>query len=517
MTKILTPFKVGALVLVATGAFLAFFTFVQKGGFGGKESIRTWAYFSDATGLGPKSRVQIAGIPVGEVSRIELDGLRARVTLEIRRDVPLKVDARLTKRSQSILGDFLLDLYPGSPDAEPMPDGGEIRRVIDKGQVDEVFDRLNQITEDISHVTASLRNVLGGEQGSDSLETILQNLVKISASMDQTIGQAGEKLTTVLSNFESFSDDVRGMTAGQEQTVHEVVTNVKVITEDVRDVLRMAKRVMGAGEGELRDSVASLKVTLARLDQALRNMESVTAKVDRGEGTLGRLVNDKRMGDSLAQVVDDASDFVGRVTELQTEVSLRSELHLNQRGAKNYLQLRLIPKPDKYYFFEIVDDPRGVTTEETVQRLPPDASEREQQTVVTTRQQLKFTAQFAKRYYFLTLRFGITESTGGVGANLHFLDDALTLRMDLFEFSAQNKDYPRLKGFVNYSFLNHLFITAGVDDALNRTVYDTDLLSPGARSLGSRRLISGRDFFLGGGFYFTDDDLKALISVVPSP
>ena len=62
-----------------------------------------------------------------------------------------------------------------------------------------------------------------------------------------------------------------------------------------------------------------------------------------------------------------------------------------------------------------------------------------------------------------------------------------------------------------------LFITAGIDDALNRTIRDGDLLSPNAQDLASRRVISGRDIFIGGGFYFTDDDLKALISVIPSP
>ncbi|MFN7133462.1 MAG: MlaD family protein, partial [Myxococcales bacterium] len=335
MSKLITPFKVGLLVLATVAAFLVFFTFVRKGAVRGDEALRVFAYFDDATGLGTKSRVQIAGIPVGEVSEIKLEGTRAKIWLRIRRDVPVKVDATLTKRSQSILGDFLLDLNPGKPASAPMPDGGEITRVVDRGQIDEVFERLSKITDDISQVTGSLRKVLGGEEGTESLETIVNNLVKVSASMERTIGESGEKLNRVLGNFEAFSSDVRAMTAGQEQTVHQVVTNVRAITEDVRDVLQMAKRALGAGEGELRDSVASLRVTLGRLDESLKNLQSVTEKVDKGEGTLGRLVNDQRMGENLANVVDDASDFVGRLSQLQTEIALRSEFHLNQRGTKN--------------------------------------------------------------------------------------------------------------------------------------------------------------------------------------
>jgi phospholipid/cholesterol/gamma-HCH transport system substrate-binding protein len=517
MRNLVTPFKVGLLVLVAGAAFLVFFTFVHESGLGDEESVRAWALFDDASGLGLKSRVQTAGIAVGEVTAIRLEGTRARVELRIRRDVPVKVDAVLYKRSESVLGDYLLDLVPGSAEAAPLPDGARIVQVVDRTGMDEAFDRLNRIAGDIQAVTSSLRQVLGGEEGTDNLQTIVQNMVELSANMDRAIGGSSEKLNAILTNLEAFSADVRSITAGQEQNYDRIVANVRGATEDVRDVLRTVKQVLGSGEGELKESVASLKATLARLDSTLRNVESVTAKIDEGEGALAQLINDRELGDQLRTTMGDASDFVGKVVGVLTEVTLRSEFHLNQRGAKNYLQLRVIPKPDKYYLFEIVDDPRGKLTEETVLRLPPDADQRELQTQLATRQGLKFTAQFAKRYYFATLRFGIIESTGGVGANLHFLDDALSLNVDLFEFSAQNKDYPRLKAFMNFSFLGHLFLTAGIDDALNRTLRDRDLLSPEVRDIASRRLISGRDLFLGAGVYFTDDDLKALLAAVPLP
>ncbi|MBI5546351.1 MAG: MCE family protein, partial [Deltaproteobacteria bacterium] len=446
-----------------------------------------------------------------------LQGTLARVTLRIRRDLGLRTDATLSKRSESMLGDYLLDLTLGTEQAPLMPDGGQIKVVYDKTGLDQTFDKLNTIAVDIQAVTTSLRQVLGGEAGAGNLQSIMENMVKLSTSMDQTIRGSGEKLNEVLANLEGASGAVRDITFSEGENYRQIVANVRGATEDVREVLKTVKQVLGSGEGELKESVAGLKQTLARLDQSLQNVESVTGKIDRGEGALGTLVNDKRMAEDLSQTVADASEFVNRVAGLMTEVSLRSEYLFKQRGAKNYLQLKLIPKPDKYYFFEIVDDPRGMTVEETVQRLPPDSDQRELQTVITTRQQLKYSAQFAKRYYFVTLRFGIIESTGGVGANLRFLDDSLSITADLFEFTATNKDYPRLRAYLNYSFLGHLFVTAGVDDALNRTLYDTDLVNPAARDLATRRLVSGRDYFVGGGLFFTDEDLKAILSAVPLP
>ncbi|WP_338022070.1 MlaD family protein [Archangium gephyra] len=61
----------------------------------------------------------MAGLPVGEVESIKLEGTRARVTVRIRRDIPMFEDATLAKRSESLLGDYLLDLNPGTEMAPP--------------------------------------------------------------------------------------------------------------------------------------------------------------------------------------------------------------------------------------------------------------------------------------------------------------------------------------------------------------------------------------------------------------
>src|ERR671925_2252752 len=107
-------FAVGLLAAVCGVAFLIAFTFFRKGGYSEKDTYVVYAYFEDATGLTWKSRVQIAGIQVGEVERITLVGNRARLDLRIRRDIDLRADACVTKRFPSaLLPDALLDATPG--------------------------------------------------------------------------------------------------------------------------------------------------------------------------------------------------------------------------------------------------------------------------------------------------------------------------------------------------------------------------------------------------------------------
>ncbi len=508
MKKLVTPFRVGLLVLVAGGFLFGFILFTRKGGLDKDESIQVYAYFRDAAGLGAKSRVQIAGIPVGEVENVQLEGVRARVTLRIRRDVNLREDAALFKRSESLLGDYLLNLNPGSEVTPAMQEGGEIKKVVDMEGMEAVFASLSAITADIQQVTAALRDVLGGDKGAGSMERILASLVRLSESVDITVRASAERLDAILRNFEGVSADVRGITASNEESVGKIVSNIEAITQDTRLVLATVQSVVGSsGQGDLKDSVAGLKQTMARLDKTLSNVEEITSRVNRGEGAVGALMADKRLGQKLTESVEDLTDFSSRLTGLQTEVGLQATYLMEQRTSKNSLTLRLAPKPDKYYLLELVDDPRGISETQLVQSNPPSSGEPVVQQQKITREGFTFSAQFAKRYYFTTLRFGIIESTGGIGADFHFFKDHLMLRMDAFNFSVDELRYPRLRASLRAQAFDRLFVTAGFDDILNDP----------RREANTRRMIAGRDFFFGGGIYFTDDDLKSMLPVLPTP
>ncbi|MCY1078347.1 MlaD family protein [Archangium lansingense] len=508
MKKLVTPFRVGLLVIVAGGLLFGFVLFTRKGGLGEDEALQAYAYFRDASGLGPKSRIQIAGLPVGEVESIKLEGTRAKVTVRIRRDVAMYQDATLAKRSESLLGDYLLDLNPGTEMAPPLQEGEEIRRVVDVQGMEAVFASLSQITSDIQQVTGALRDVLGGDKGAGSLERIVENLVRVSDAVDLTVRASSERLDAILRNVEGVSSDVRGITASNEESVNHIVQNIEVITRDTREVLSTVNKLVGSGgEGDLKDSVASLKQTMSRLDKTLANLEDVTTKVKNGEGPVGTLLTDKRLGQKLSESMEDLSDFSSRLTGLQTEVGIQATYLMEQGTSKNMLTLRLAPKPDKYYLLELVDDPRGTVETQYVQTNPPSSGEPVIQKQTITKESFKFSAQFAKRYYFTTLRFGIIESTGGLGADFHFFKDHLKLSVDAFNFSVAELRYPRIRTSLRAQAFDRLFVVAGMDDILNDPRRDTN----------TRRMLAGRDFFFGGGVYFTDDDLKALLPVLPTP
>jgi phospholipid/cholesterol/gamma-HCH transport system substrate-binding protein len=517
MKKIVTPFRVGLLVIAAAGILFWFLTFVKKGGMKEDESVTVYALFRDASGLNQRSRIQIAGIGVGEIIDIRLEGMKARTTLRIRKDLKVREDATITKRSESLLGDYMLDLSPGTEGARVLQDGDEIKRVIDAQGMEQLFESLTTITSDIQAVTGALKNVLGGEQGAGSLEQIVRNLVQLTEAVDRTIRDSASKLDQILANVEGVSGDVRRLTGRESDNISSIVNNIEVISRDVRDVMATVKKIVGENEGEVGTTVSSLKETLAKLDRSLANIEEVTNQVKEGKGAVGAILNNERLAQKLTDTVEDVADFAGRLTGLELEVGVKTDFLTTQNAAKTFLHVRLVPKPDKYYLIEVIDDPRGSVETIYTQQNPPNAGSPTVQKQTITREAIKFSAQFAKRYSFLTLRLGIIESTGGLGADLNlpirfpwysrWLEDALVLKVDAFNFSIEAMRLPRLRATLRFTPFEHIYVNVGVDDIPNTPTRD-EL---------TNRLIAGRDFFVGAGVYFTDADLKSLLPILPSP
>lgn len=76
--------------------------------------VQLFARFRDASGLPVGSRVVLAGLTVGEVSAVEIDGQRGRVWVALRDDLEIWSSAVVTKKASSTLGEHYLELEPGA-------------------------------------------------------------------------------------------------------------------------------------------------------------------------------------------------------------------------------------------------------------------------------------------------------------------------------------------------------------------------------------------------------------------
>jgi phospholipid/cholesterol/gamma-HCH transport system substrate-binding protein len=142
------PWIFGAFIvlLLAIGTYLAFAKKLPWSSPG----YELEATFQNAATLRETAPVRIAGVNVGQVTNVEGDGGLVRVTFTVDEDGrPIHEDAEVEIRPRLFLeGNFFIDLDPGSPSAEELPDGGDIpmTQTATAVQLDEVLTALQAPT-----------------------------------------------------------------------------------------------------------------------------------------------------------------------------------------------------------------------------------------------------------------------------------------------------------------------------------------------------------------------------------
>ncbi|MSP23629.1 MAG: MCE family protein [Myxococcales bacterium] len=472
--------KVGAMTVGLCAALFAGYRFVSRASDTGS-GYTVWAHLPDVTGVAPRSRVMVSGVQVGVVDDIALADGKPRVDIRMRPEYPLYADAAIGKRATSLIGEYFIVLTPGTRGLERIPDGGEVTHLMQDATFESLQNQLKDILLDVKGITKSLHDTVGSDTGQKKLESVLDHLASMTEQLDKTVTENRENVRATLESMRGISADTRPELAAILANIRDVTAFVKATTQPSDP---------GKPGGELRRSIERVDRASASLESVLGHANSVAERIDKGQGTLGRLSKDEALIDEVEEVVEGVGDLVGGLKRTQTIVGLRSDYNFLANTLKAYVALRLQPTEDKYYLIELVNDPRGklsieqIDVDTTNPNDPPHY--REIRTVTTNA--FRFSFQFAKRLGPVTGRFGVKESTGGLGIDLHLLGDRLELSQDLFGFGEQVT--PRWRVALGYEFVRSLWLLGGVDNLLNA---------------------DRRDYFFGLQLRFNDEDLKTVL------
>jgi len=482
MSEVSRAAKVGVMTLALAGAGYFGYRFVSRDT-GTANGYRVHAYLPDVTGIAPRSRVMTSGIQVGYIERLSLEKGMARVDVKMRPEFPLYEDAAIGKRATSLIGESIIVLTPGTEGRTRIPDDGEVTHYIDEPTIQSLEGQISDILKDVKAVTQSLKSTVGSDRGQDQIAQILKNVAEVTEQLNAAVKENREGVRSVVNN-------VNGITGDSRPQIAEILLNIKQVTDDVRKMTASAGPGEGAKPGDLKSTVERVNRASASLESALGHANTVAERLAKGEGTLGRLSKDDTLINEVESTVEDVGELVGGISRVQTVVGLRTDYNFLANTIKTYAEIRLQPSEDKYYDIELVNDPRGKTgiqqidVDTTNPAFPPHYRE----TITTTTNSFRFSFQFAKRIGMFTGRFGIKESTGGIGLDLNLLNDRFELRQDLFGFGEELS--PRWRIALAYEFLRKLWLLGGVDDILNS---------------------DRRDYFVGLQLRFTDNDLKSIL------
>ena len=253
-------------------------------------------YLSSTTGLKVGDSVRLAGVEVGSIRKIGLEGDKVRIDFEVKPGTAIRVDSVATLRLTNLLGGQFLGLSFGALNAPLLPEGSAVKSR-DVANIDIIVDAVSDLTKDAKALVIDLnrnQNTIMGKLSSilddnkGSIKGSLANLDHITAKIDR-----GDGSLALLLNDRSLYANASEMTA-----------NLKTISG------RMER-----GEGSLgklmKDDALydNAKGAIAGLNDGVKDINAIVAKVNRGEGSLGKLVND----DSLYLEARDASKNVKEI------------------------------------------------------------------------------------------------------------------------------------------------------------------------------------------------------------
>lgn len=279
---------VGATVLAALGILL--YSTFRVGGCAWLEptGTRLVARFDDAGGVDPRTHVLVAGVKVGEVEAVELDGGRARLTLRV--DDPalgVPADSTVRIRSRGMLGERVIEIVRGQ-DPTLLSDGDTLTRSVEAPNLDAMLDALATVAEDVEAVTGSVRAVLGDAQGEEAVAQIVEDVRFVAAGLRGLVESNGDELTRVLGNFDEASQ------------------NLASISQDFAELASDKQQTVG----EMLDNFAR---SSERLGDAVEDLAAVSERVEKGEGTIGKLVADEELYTKLDESVTELKRTLSEV------------------------------------------------------------------------------------------------------------------------------------------------------------------------------------------------------------
>ena len=283
--------RTGLLVVVSVLIFFAGFYFLKGTGlFSNKTKLIT--HYEQVQGLQPSAMVTIKGIVVGRVTNIRLDNAGGGVEVELSVDnkyaIPRGTIAQLYAADLVGIKAIRLDLGT-SKDA--LEDGAILPGSVEPGKIDAVTDELKPLLQNVRQVALHLDSAL------ISVNDILD------ARTRTQLHNAVASLETTTQNFAAVSNTLKSKNAALGRTIDNAEKTTQMLADNRGNI---DATLTNLKEASVKFKDAPIDETVRELQQTAGKINNLLRQIESGEGSLGKLVNDKVLYDNLS---NSAAEF----------------------------------------------------------------------------------------------------------------------------------------------------------------------------------------------------------------
>ncbi|MDZ7681342.1 MAG: MlaD family protein [Fodinibius sp.] len=254
------------------------------------------SYFERTDGLTPGNYVYINGVKVGSVKKMELlRGDSVKVTMNFDLDVDIPKDSKAYLESSGLLDEKAIIVERGKA-SQNLQYGDYIKGKYRGGMMETLKQEGEQLSEDVSASFEKLNRFL------TQLNTMLD---------DKTKG----KVDRVLENLRSTSNEISSLFKERRGDIESSISHAQnflanVDTVSARNKARVDSVIVGLDQSltELQKLSRDMSKTNAELNQVL-------TKINNGEGSLGKLVNDPKLYDNLESLSAEMNSLVKNIND----------------------------------------------------------------------------------------------------------------------------------------------------------------------------------------------------------
>ena len=269
--------RVGIFVLIGLAAFLiVLFTMTDVGTFRGRYYVET--VVESAGGMRRGDPVQMRGVNVGRVVGFDLvptGGVDVRMEIYDEYDIP--ADSRATVKSSGLLGGMVVDIIPGRSE-ERVSDGAMIPGAASTDVMAQAQGLTSRADTALMRVNQMLSSGTVGAVQTSAVE--LQGLL---SELNAIAAQQRTQLQALSASLRRSAAGVESATTGPE--LERAVANVDALT-------------------------AEMEATTRTLNATSTSLQTVIGRLERGEGTLGKLTTDDALYDNLNATVTNLNSLV---------------------------------------------------------------------------------------------------------------------------------------------------------------------------------------------------------------
>lgn len=281
MTSKQTEFRVGLAVILAAIILILGFLWIGEFRLNRKWQIY-YARFDEIGRLSVGDAVTVAGLKLGQVGSISLepDG-RVKTRLLIEEGVVLKQDCSVEVRGVGLVDEKYIHVLPGNS-SEALVPGSVIEGKYTAGIAD-LAAETGDMMDELKHIAKSIDRVLATKEG------------------DPTLGES-------LAKFNSVAAELLAVLKENRDDVRATAKSMRAISSDVNDIV-------GSRKNELADGIEKFSAAAARMDSLTVSLQELVESVERGEGSLGMFIKEKKLYEELEASITNLNLLISDIKE----------------------------------------------------------------------------------------------------------------------------------------------------------------------------------------------------------